>query len=129
MAIPSWPTANSFPQVPQKGFTESIGLNVIRSPMDSGPAKMRRRGTTPNTMDLSFILTTAQTTTLETFIKNPISASPPGINGVGRFSFPHPRTGSTVEARIIPQGDGEFFKLQYLAPGYWSTSLKFEILP
>ena len=122
MAIPSWPTANSFPQVPQKGFSESVGLNVIRSPMDSGPAKMRRRGTIPNTMDLSFILTTAQTTTLETFIKDTLL-------GVKRFSFPHPRTAATVEARIVPQGDGEFFKLQYLAPGYWTTSLKFEILP
>jgi hypothetical protein len=122
MAIPSWPTANSFPQVPQKGFTESVGLNIIRSPTDSGPAKMRRRGTVPNTMDLSFILTTAQTTTLETFIKDTLL-------GVKRFSFPHPRTAATVEARIIPSGDGEFFKLQYLAPGYWNTSLKFEILP
>jgi hypothetical protein len=122
MPIPSWPTANSFPQSPQKGFTESVGLNIIRSPMDSGPAKMRRRGTAPNTMDLSFILTTAQTTTLETFIKDTLL-------GVKRFSFTHPRTAATVEARIVPLGDGEFFKLQYLAPGYWNTSLKFEILP
>jgi len=121
MAIPAWPTANSFPQVPQKGFSESVGLNVIRSSMDSGPAKMRRRGTAPNTMDLSFILTTAQAATLETFIKDTLL-------GVKRFSFPHPRTGSTVEARIVPQNE-EFFKLQYLAPGYWNTSLKFEILP
>jgi hypothetical protein len=73
-------------------------------------------------MDLSFILTTAQTTTLETFIKDTLL-------GVKRFSFLHPRTAATVEARIIPSGDGEFFKLQYLAPGYWNTSLKFEILP
>jgi hypothetical protein len=122
MAIPSWPTANNFPQSPQKGFTESIGQNIIRSAMDAGPAKMRNRGKRPNTMDLSFILTTAQTTTLENFIKNTLF-------GTKRFSFPHPRTGSTVEVRIVPSGDGEFFKLQYLAPGYWNTSLKLEILP
>jgi len=90
--------------------------------MDSGPAKMRRRGNGVNSMDLSFIMTTAQCTTLENFIKNTLL-------GVKRFSFPHPRTAATVEARIIPQGEGEFFKLQYLAPGYWNTSLKFEILP
>lgn len=122
MAIPSWPTANSFPQSPQKGFKESIGQNIIRSPMDAGPAKMRNRGKRPNTMDLSFILTTAQTTTLENFIKNDLA-------GVKRFSFPHPRTATTVEARIVPQGEGEFYGLEYLAPGYWKTSLKFEILP
>ena len=122
MAIPSWPTANKFPQSPQKGFKESVGQNIIRSPMDAGPAKMRNRGKRPNTMDLSFILTTAQTTTLENFIKNDLA-------GVKRFSFPHPRTATTVEARIVPQGEGEFYGLEYLAPGYWKTSLKFEILP
>lgn len=121
MTIPAW-SAQPLPQVPQKGFTESIGLNVIRSNMDSGPAKQRRRGTRTNTMDLSFIMTTAQCDTLETFIENT-------LQGVKRFSFPHPRTSATVEVRIVPGSDGEFFRLQYLAPGYWTTSLKFEILP
>ena len=122
MPIATWPTANNFPQVPQKGFTESIGVNVIRSNMDSGPPKQRRRGNRPNTMDLSFIMTTLQTTDLEAFIKNT-------LQGVKRFSFTHPRTSAIVEARIVPQTEGEFFRLQYLAPGYWQTSLKFEILP
>jgi hypothetical protein len=128
MAIPIWPTA--LPQSPQKGFKESVGQNIIRSPMDAGPAKMRNRGKRPNTMDLSFILTTAQTTILENFIKNAsTNVSLPGISGVGRFSFTHPRTATTVEARIVPQSEGEFYGLEYLAPGYWKTSLKFEILP
>jgi hypothetical protein len=123
MAIPAWPTANDFPQSPQKGFSESVGLNVIRSPMDAGPAKQRLRARRPSTMDLSFILTTAQTQTLEEFINTT-------LEGVKRFSFPHPRLlGTTVETRIVPGSDGEFFRLQYLAPGYWQTSLKFEILP
>jgi hypothetical protein len=121
MTIPAW-SSQQLPQVPQKGFTESIGLNVLRSPMDAGPAKMRRRATGVNTMDLSFIMTTQQTQTLENFINNTLF-------GTKRFSFPHPRTNATVEVRIVPSGDGEFFKLQYLAPGYWSTALKFEILP
>lgn len=115
-----WPTG--LPQIPQKGFQESIGISVVRSTMDSGPAKQRVRGKRPNSMDLSFILTTAQTQTLENFIKNT-------IHGVARFGFPHPRLNTTVEVRIVPQGDGEFFKLQYLAPGYWQTSMKFEVLP
>lgn len=123
MPIPSWPTANNFPQVPQKGFQESVGVNVIRSPMDKGPAKQRLRGQRPSTMQLQFILTTAQTQTLETFIRTT-------IRGVQRFSFPHPRIlNTTIECRLVPQQDGEFYKLQYLAPGYWQTSLTFEILP
>lgn len=122
MAIPQWPTANSFPQSPQKGFSESVGVNVVRSPMDAGPAKQRRRAKRPSTMDLSFILTTAQTQTLESFIEN-------DLEGVRRFGFLHPRLNTQVEVRIVPQSEGEFFRLQYLAPGYWQTSMKFEILP
>ena len=122
MAIPTWPTINNFPQVPQKGFTESVGVNIVRSNMDAGPAKQRKRGGRPSSMDLSFIMTTAQTQTLETFIQTDLA-------GVKRFSFKHPRLGTTIEVRIVPQGEDEFFRLQYLAPGYWTTSLKFEILP
>jgi len=117
-----WPTTGNFPQVPQKGFTESVGVNIIRSQMDSGPAKMRRRSNAPNTMSLSFILTTAQVSTLETWIKN-------DIKGVARFGFTHPRTQAIIEARLVPSGDSELFQLKYLAPGYWETSFTFEILP
>jgi hypothetical protein len=122
MAVPQWPTANNFPQSPQKGFSESIGVNVIRTQTDMGPAKQRRRSRRPSTLDVSFILTTDQTQTLELFINN-------DLQGVNRFEFTHPRLYTPVDVRIIPQGDGEFFKLQYLAPGYWQTSLKLEILP
>lgn len=130
MAIPSWPSANGFPQVPQKGFTESIGANIIRSQTDSGISKQRFRSKKPSTMQLSFIMTTAETQVLETFVKET-------IRGTKRFNFPHPRlwnytttppTPNTVEVRIVPQQDGEFFKLQYLAPGYWQTQINFEIL-
>jgi hypothetical protein len=122
MANISWPTAGNFPQSPQKGFSESSGVNVIRSPMDAGPAKQRRRSQRPSTMDLSFILTTAQTQTLEAFVLN-------DLEGIRRFNFLHPRLNTQVEVRIVPQSEGEFFRLQYLAPGYWQTSMKFEILP
>ena len=122
MAILSWPTTGNFPQGPQKGFSESIGVNVIRSPMDAGPAKQRRRSERPSTMDVNFMLTTAQTQTLETFVFV-------DLEGVRRFNFVHPRLNTTIEARIVPQSEGELFRLQYLAPGYWQANLKFEILP
>lgn len=131
MTIPTWPTEGNFPQVAQKGFQESVGINVLRSATDSGPAKQRRRGARLSVMDLSFIMTTAQTEILEAFINDT-------LEGVKRFTFPHPRlytevggvqVPKTIEVRIVVQGDGEFYKLQYLAPGFWQTSLKFEILP
>jgi hypothetical protein len=120
MAVLSWPS--TLPQVPQKGFTESVGINVIRSATDAGPAKQRRRASRPNELNLSFLMTTAQTQTLETFIKDTTS-------GVKRFTFPHPRLYTTVEVRIIPGSGGEYFNLNYVAPGYWNTSLKFEVMP
>lgn len=89
--------------------------------MDAGPAKQRRRGVSPNTMDVSFIMTTEQAAILETFILNDLS-------GVKRFLFNHPRTLQDVEVRIVNQS-GSLYKLQYLVPGYWTASLQFEILP
>ena len=128
MPIVAWPA--SLPQVPQKGFTESVGINVIRSATDAGPAKQRRRASRPSEFTLNFLMTTAQTQKLEDFIKNqPTNTTTPGIAGVNRFTFTHPRLYTTVEVRIIPGSSGEFFTLQYMAPGYWSTSLKFEVMP
>jgi hypothetical protein len=122
MAVPYWPTADNFPQYPQKGFTESIGINVLRSPMDKGPAKQRRRGARVNTMNVSFILTTKQVDNINTFISST-------IKGVYRFKFMHPRTNTYVEVRIVPQSESEFYKLTYLAPGFWNIDLVLEVLP
>lgn len=114
-----WP--ETLPQVPQKGFTESVGVVIIRSQTDLGPAKQRVRGKRPTELNLTFILTTEQTTELESFIKNTIS-------GVMPFQFTHPRTQTLVDVRIVPN-NSEFYQLQYIAPGYWNATLKFEVLP
>lgn len=120
MAIPAWPT--SLPQAPQKGYTETGGVLVVRTSQDKGPAKMRRLGAKPQTLSLSFLLTDTQVTTLETFVKDT-------IKGTARFSFKHPRTNSTVETRIVPQGEGDYYTLAYQAPGYYMAQLQFEVLP
>lgn len=117
-----WPTA--LPQVPQKGFTETGGASVVSTAMDQGIPKRRYRGKKPQTMQLSFIMTDSQVQTLETFVLGPNY-----IRGVSRFGFTHPRKQEVVEVRIIPQSDGGFYNLTYLAPGYWTVSLQMEILP
>lgn len=119
MSIPTWP--GDLPQSPQKGYSEDIGMNIIRSPMDAGPAKQRRRGLSPNNLEVSYILTTSQLETLQSFILSE-------LNGVKRFNYTHPRTQQTVEVRVVPQGSG-LFKLQYLAPEYWSVQMTLEVLP
>jgi len=116
----TWP--GSLPQSPQKGFAETGGVLILRTPMDSGPAKQRRRGQRPQGLQLTFVMTTAQTVTLEEFVEIT-------LQGTARFGFTHPRLNTTVEARIVPQDDGQMYTFTYLAPGYWTVSLQLEILP
>lgn len=115
-----WPP--TLPQVVEKGFTESIGLNILRTPMDSGPAKTRIRSLKPSNLNVSFLLTTEQVSILEDFVLNT-------IKGVARFGFPHPRRLIQVETRIVPSAEGVYYTSAYRAPGYYSVALQLEILP
>lgn len=116
----SWPA--SLPQSPQRGFSETTGTNIIRTPTDSGPAKLRYRGLKPSKMNLTFMMTDAQVQTLESWVTGT-------IKGVARFGFTHPRKGTTVECRLVPQGEGDLYTVTYLAPGYWTVAIQMEILP
>lgn len=115
-----WPLG--LPQTPQKGYSETGGALILRTPTDSGPAKLRRRGKLASKLTLSFIMTTEQVGILEDFVNN-------SIKGTSRFGFPHPRTNQIIEARMLPSGEGELYTLQYLAPGYWTVNSIFEVLP
>ena len=127
MTVELWPAI--LPKQPQKGYSESIGSNIIRSPMETGPAKQRRRSASPAQLSVSWVLSTTQLAELDTFINTKIGG------GVNRFKFPHPRlstyaTQSTwKDVRIVPQGQGELYQLTYLAPDYWQVSSKLEVLP
>lgn len=115
-----WPI--TLPQNVQKGFTETIGVLLLRTPMDSGPAKYRRRGRRPSTMNVSFIMTESQIPILETFVLNT-------IKGTSKFEFPHPRLHTPIDVRLVPEGDGSLYTIVYRAPGYYDINLKLEILP
>lgn len=127
MAVSTWPT--TLPQVPQKGYTETGGVLILRTPTDAGPAKMRRRGESPQGLNVSFLMSGAQVSSFEDFVKTT-------LRGVKRFNFPHPRLKSgtppvptSVEVRIVPQGSGDLYTLTYAAPDYWTVSMQLEILP
>lgn len=83
---------------------------------------MRKRGTRPATITASYEMTDAQVSALETFCESTIL-------GTARFGWPHPRTGSTVEARIVPSSDGSLYSLSCIAADHWVVSLTFEVLP
>lgn len=114
-----WPA--TLPQVPQKGFSESGGVSVLSTSMDSGPAKRRYRSKSTNTMQVSFVMGTDDVATFTNFIDNT-------IKGTSRFGFTHPRLKTTVEVRVVPQ-QGNLYSITYLAPEYWTVSLQLEILP
>ena len=96
----SWPA--TLPQYPiMQGYQENPADTIIRTKMDQGPDKVRRR-TTANTVNfkVSYIMTDAQVATFDTFYNATISG------GADKFTMPHPRTGvSSDNFRIssIPQ--------------------------
>lgn len=103
----------------EDGYAESMADNMIRSPMDVGPPKVRRRGTSaPRAIALRQLLTTAQVANLETFYYSTTSG------GSLAFTWEHPRTGSSSSMRftgppaISPAG-----------PGRWIASYGLEVLP
>ncbi len=86
--LPSAPLANS--------FIETLPDLAIRTEMDVGPAKMRRRSTAgPRPCQMSFLMTAAQVAALDTFYVTTIKS------GADSFTFTHPRTGVSGTWRIV----------------------------
>lgn len=115
-----WPP--QLPQQPQKGYSESVGVLVARTPTDKGPAKLRRLGDKPKVLNLSYILTSKQVLDLENFVVNQ-------IKGVSKFSFIHPRTNSSVDVRFVPQGEGDYYTISHMVGTYYSVNIVLEVLP
>jgi hypothetical protein len=115
-----WP--GTLPQTPNTDFTETGGVLILRSPVDAGPAKQRKRGNKPQVMQMSFTMSPAQIVIFENFVKVT-------LNGVSRFGFTHPRTGTVVEVRIVPQSSGDLYNISYINPVRYNVSLQMEVLP
>ena len=120
MAAYTWPAG--LPQNVRRDYSEQSGVLILSTPMDAGPAKMRNRGTKPTTLAVGFYMSDAQILTLETFIKST-------IKGTARFDFPHPRTGATVEVRIVPDQDGVLYSASFNAPGEYTVDMTLEVMP
>ena len=84
--MPSWPA--TLPKPLLLSWRETRPDNVIRTAMEYGPAKTRRR-TLSNVTPVSFelLLSEAQLTTLDDFYDNDVAS------GALSFSMNHPRTG------------------------------------
>lgn len=114
----AWPS--SLPAPALDTLREKPPQNRIRTSMDKGPKKSRRR-TTANVRPLAFTLklTDAQLETLDTFFVTTTNS------GVTEFDYTHPRTGDSVTAQF---GDDP---LEYAekAGVIWDVPINLEILP
>lgn len=117
----TWPAG--LPQTPLFAqMTDDFGFDVLTTKMDSGLAKMRKRGQRPSKMSMTFQMTTSEVATLRTFVETTIS-------GISRFYFTHPRTSETVECRLIAGGNGELYTISQVAPSRWNVSMTMEQIP
>lgn len=126
-----WPPA--LPQAPlAEGYSETIPSNLLRSETDTGPAKVRRRGTAkPYIISASYLLSTEECEVLDGFLVDTLGG------GAICFDWPRPmfhrrEDGSFryVRARIVPSGDGLYTK--NFASGLvdrWNVTLSLEIFP
>lgn len=90
----TWPVLLPAPAL--NSLSEAPPNNVIRSSMDKGVAKTRRR-TTASTRPISFglVLTPAEIIILDSFYTDDT------FSGSEEFTYIHPRTGTTCTARFL----------------------------
>lgn len=113
----TWPATLPAPAL--NTLKESPPNNVIRTQMDKGPDKVRRR-TTANVRPLSFTLklTPAQVETLDTFFVTTT------FSGADEFDYTHPRTGDPVTARFV--GPPDYSEQEGVI---YNAAIQLEILP
>jgi len=112
-----WPT--TLPQEPLvEGFSGTPQNTLIRTSMDAGPEKVRRRFTAASEYyTVSWIMTDAQFTTFRGFFNDTIAG------GSEEFEMKHPITGETALVRFR----GPY---QFVSTGaHWRISAVIEVLP
>ena len=123
MANQTWPS--SLPQKPlQEGYEERGPANLLRTQMDKGPPKVRRRTTaSPRNFSVQFQLDESQVSTFVDFVDQTLKG------GALKFDMEQPRTGTTKEFRIIA-GQGEApYRITNLGGIIYQVSFDLEILP
>ena len=95
--MPSWPT--SLPQqLSQRGYRESLADNVIRTSVDVGPEKRRKRFTAAvRPLSGSMTMTSAQLDTMMTFYNDSIAS------GALAFDFKAPRDQANTVSVVFRQ--------------------------
>lgn len=108
----TWPT--TIP-ITRENYTEEPADRVVRSNMDVGPQKVRRRSSVAiRPVSLKLFLTDAQLTTFDTFFL---------ANDSLVFDFTNPRTSAAERARFTSRPSYN------LNEKMWDVQVKIELLP
>lgn len=111
-----WPT--TLPNPLSEGYSETPPNIILRTEMDSGIAKIRRRYTAGvRQLSLSWLLTKTQVGTVDTFYVTTT------LYGSLSFNITNPRTGTAVVARFKAPPDYSAVDIN------GRVSVKLEILP
>lgn len=115
-----WPS--TLPPVPlYDGYSESAPNTTLRTAAATGPAKVRKKSSAmPWQLNFSMMMTDTQIADFKTFVYDTLSG------GALRFEMKHPRTGGTVEMRIL--GNESLFTVAP-AGSKWQVSFLVEVLP
>jgi hypothetical protein len=121
--MPTWPS--SLPQdVLVQGYEEGPPNTLVRTEMDQGPDKVRRRSTAgTRTFAAQAIMTKAQVATLDSFILDDLSG------GALRFDWVHPRTQASVSFRFVPIDEQRIVTYSALGGDVYRVQMQLEILP
>jgi len=92
---------------------------VVRTEMDAGPAKLRRRFTAGvRKFQVPLVLSDAQVQALDNFFVTDTAG------GSLRFDYMHPRTGAVIKCRFVAPPEYDL-----VAPSKWRATLSLEVLP
>ncbi|MCM1497278.1 MAG: hypothetical protein NC124_02315 [Clostridium sp.] len=119
-----WPLG--LPQIPlTNGFSMTIGRSeVIKSDMDTGPSKRRRRSmSAPRPMKVSMVLTINQVLLFEEWYDNTI------MGGVKPFKWVNPLTGAETYFQIQDPENRPTISPESNSGQYFSLTLDLAIIP
>lgn len=121
--MPTYPA--SLPQQPLvDGYEEGFPNTLVRTQMDKGPDKVRRRFTAgTRTFTIQLLLDETQVQTLDDFIDIDLEG------GALRFDWTHPRTGASVQFRFIPVNNDAIVTYQTVSSKFYRAQAQVEILP
>lgn len=115
----TWPATLPPPAI--STLNETPPENRLSTPMEKGPAKVRRF-TTANIRPISFVMrcTKAQVQALDDFFVTTT------FSGVDPFDYTHPRTGASVRARFAPGSVPQYGEQEGVL---YNIGVNLEILP